>query len=580
MDSRTAAHTLNKIADALDVTGAPKFKSRAFRKAAKSILQLDTDDLAPLLENGELAGTPNVGPATVSIIRELVETGESSYLAKLTDGMPEGLIGLLRIPGLNIKKVHEIHAELGVETIDQLEEAAKSGKLATLKGLGPKTAQKLVEAIRFARESHPQRLFINAVISASQLVESLRRHPDITRAEIAGEVRRRMEVVGSLEIAAECKGDPYEVAQSLGAMAGVESADATPDGVATLRFVDGERLVVHCASHDEFGVALWRATGNHSHVDAVTTASEDAGISIQGNRVVGKNGKVIPTPDEETFYRAVGLQFVPAELREGRGEIEAAKTRSLPRLVEYSDLRGVLHCHSDYSDGTVSIAKMAKAAKERGWEYIGITDHSQAAHYAGGLKPEDVLRQHDEIDKLNANTKGFRILKGIEADILQDGRVDYDEKLLERFDFVIGSIHARFKQTGAQITERVLKAMDNPLLTILAHPTGRLLLSRPPYDLDIDAVLAKAVEKKIAIEVNADPHRLDLDWRYLHDAKRRGVMIEIGPDAHSPLGLDATELGVATARKGWLEAPDVLNTRSAEEIISFAKKKRSAADSD
>jgi DNA polymerase (family 10) len=571
MDSRTAAHTLNKIADALDATGAQKFRSRAFRKAAKAILTLDTDDLAPLVESGELAATPNVGPATVSIVRDLVETGESGYLKQLSEGMPEGLIALLRIPGLNLKKVREIHAELGVETIDQLEEAAKSGRLASLKGLGPKTAEKLVEAIRFARESHPQRLFISAVISASQLVESIRRHPDVTNAEIAGEVRRRMEVVGSIEIAAECKGDPYEVARSLSALAGVEHAEATPDGVATLRFVDGERLIVHCASHDEFGIALWRATGTHSHVHQVEAVAEEIGFSIRGNQLFAKN-QLIPTPDEATFFKVLGMEFIPPEMREARGEVEAARIQSLPTLLEYSDLRGVLHVHSDYSDGTTSIAKMAKAARERGWEYIGITDHYQAAHYAGGLKPDDVLRQHEEIDALNSKSKGFRILKGIEADILQDGQIDYDQKLLERFDFVIGSIHARFRQTGAQITERVLRAMDNPLLTILAHPTGRLLLSRPPYDLDVDAVLAKAVEKKIAIEVNADPHRLDLDWRYLHDAKERGVMIEIGPDAHSPLGLDATELGVAMARKGWLESGDVLNTRSADDVVAFARK--------
>ncbi len=574
MDSRTAAHVLNRIADVLDAVGAPKFKSRAYRKAARSILSLDSENLAPLLASGELADTPNVGPATLSVVRDLVERGESSYLTELSEGMPEGLVGLLRIPGLNLKKVREIHMELGIETIDQLEEAAKSGKLATLKGLGQKTADKLVKSIQFARESDPQRLFIHAVISASQLVEAVRRHPDIVRAEIAGEIRRRLEVVGSIEIAALCSGDPYDVARSLGAMAGVLNADATPDGVATLQFVDGERLAVYCASEADFGIALFRATGNSAHVREVIAQAESNGLELDGYRLLGRDGKRIPTPDEEALYRAAGLQFIPPELREARGEVDSARGSSLPTLIEYGDLRGVLHCHSDYSDGTATIEQMADAARERGWEYIGITDHSQAAHYAGGLTPDDVLRQHDEIDMLNAKLKGFRILKGIEADILQDGRIDYDENLLDRFDFVIGSIHARFRQTGAQITERVLRALDDPRLTILAHPTGRLLLSRPPYELDVDAVLAKALEKGVAIEVNADPHRLDLDWRYLHDAKRRGVMIEIGPDAHSPLGLDATELGVAMARKGWLEAGDVLNTGSAESIIRFARKGR------
>nr|MBA3657508.1 PHP domain-containing protein [Gemmatimonadaceae bacterium] len=316
--------------------------------------------------------------------------------------------------------------------------------------------------------------------------------------------------------------------------------------------------------------------GNQQHASEVIFEAEAKGLRVEGNQLVGKNGGRIAVPDEATLYKAAGLQFVPPEMRESRGEIAAAKAGGLPTLIEHSDLRGVLHCHSDYSDGTATIEQMAKAARSRGWEYLGITDHSQAAHYAGGLKPDDVLRQHAEIDKLNSMLKDFRILKGIEADILRDGRIDYDEKLLERFDFVIGSIHARFKQTGAQITERVLRAMDDPHLTILAHPTGRLLLSRPAYDLDLDAVLAKAVENGVAVEVNADPHRLDLDWRYLHNAKLRGVMIEVGPDAHSPGGLDATELGIGMARKGWLEPGDVLNTGSAQSIIDFARKRLTA----
>ncbi len=527
MDSRTAAHTLNKIADVLEAVGAQKFKSRAYRKAAKSILSLDSDDLAPLLSSGKLGRTPNVGPATLGVVRDLVETGESAYLRELSEGMPEGLTAL-------------------------------------------------VEAIQFARESQPQRLFIHAVISAAQLVEAVRRHPDVKRAEIAGEIRRRLEIIGSIEIAAECGGDPHEVARSLGGMAGVQTAEATADGTATLTFIDGERIVVHCATSDDFALVLFRATGNQQHASEVIFEAEAKGLRVEGNQLVGKNGGRIAVPDEATLYKAAGLQFVPPEMRESRGEIAAAKAGGLPTLIEHSDLRGVLHCHSDYSDGTATIEQMAKAARSRGWEYLGITDHSQAAHYAGGLKPDDVLRQHAEIDKLNSMLKDFRILKGIEADILRDGRIDYDEKLLERFDFVIGSIHARFKQTGAQITERVLRAMDDPHLTILAHPTGRLLLSRPAYDLDLDAVLAKAVENGVAVEVNADPHRLDLDWRYLHNAKLRGVMIEVGPDAHSPGGLDATELGIGMARKGWLEPGDVLNTGSAQSIIDFARKRLTA----
>ena len=283
-------------------------------------------------------------------------------------------------------------------------------------------------------------------------------------------------------------------------------------------------------------------------------------------------GRPIPVADEPALYAALGLPFIVPELRETGEEVGAAATGVLPDLLREEQLRGVLHCHTRYSDGKASVAEMAAAARERGWSWIGISDHSQAAFYAGGLKPDEVRRQHDEIDTLNASSGGgFTILKGIEADILADGRLDYDAELLDRFDFVIGSIHSRFAMEEPAMTERVLRALDDPHLTVLAHPTGRLLLSRDPYGIDIDAVLEKAAERGVAVELNADPHRLDLDWRHLHAAKRLGVTIASGPDAHSTRGLDNTMLGVVMARKGWLEGADVLNTRDVAGVLRFAR---------
>jgi DNA polymerase (family 10) len=278
---------------------------------------------------------------------------------------------------------------------------------------------------------------------------------------------------------------------------------------------------------------------------------------------------------QHAIYTSAGLSFVEPELREGLGEVDAAEHGTLPALVSSKDIRGVLHCHSLYSDGKASVAEMARAAQARGWSYIGITDHSEAAFYAGGLSRDKVKAQHDEIDELNATLDGFRILKGIEADILSDGRLDYGDELLDEFDFVIGSIHARFSMDGAAMTERVLRAFDDKRMTILAHPTGRLLLSRPPYPIDLDAVLEKAVEVGVAIELNADPKRLDLDWRHLRRAKALGATIEIGPDAHSPAGLDVMDIGVGIARKAWLERTDILNTGSADDVVAFAKARRS-----
>jgi DNA polymerase (family 10) len=298
-------------------------------------------------------------------------------------------------------------------------------------------------------------------------------------------------------------------------------------------------------------------------------------MTLTRDGVRDASGMTRAIASEQDLYDALQMEFIPPELREGMGEVEAAAAHALPALLTAADIRGILHCHSEYSDGSVPIAEMAAAARERGWQYIGISDHSQAAFYAGGLKPDVVARQHEEIDRLNANaTDGFRILKGIECDILADGHLDYDDAIRDRFDYVIGSIHSRFSMERDEMTARILRAMDDPHLTILAHPTGRLLLQREPYALDLDAVIAKAVETGVCLELNADPARLDLDWRWCRKAKERGARIEIGPDAHSPRGLDHTWFGVLLARKAWLTAGDVLNTRTADEVLAIARARR------
>ncbi|HUQ82250.1 MAG TPA: PHP domain-containing protein, partial [Gemmatimonadaceae bacterium] len=344
-------------------------------------------------------------------------------------------------------------------------------------------------------------------------------------------------------------------------------------GSASIRYIDGAHLNLHCVPEPDFAVAWWRATGSATHVSQMTERLAARSLRLDGDIVVDDRAQRVPVPDEPALYSLVGLACVPPEMREGLGELDAA-TRALPELVRLGDIRGVLHCHSTYSDGVVTIAEMAAAAKERGWSYLGITDHSQSAFYAGGLKPDDVARQHDEIDALNASGIGIRILKGIEADVLVTGHLDYDDATLERFDYVIGSVHSRFKMSESEMTARILTAMDDPRLTVLGHPTGRLLLSRDPYPLDMDALLEKAAESGVALELNSDPKRLDLDWRYLKRAKELGVPIEIGPDAHSTRGLDCVEIGIGIARKGWLEAGDILNARSADEILAFAAGRR------
>ena len=572
MDSRSAAHVLSQIAAFLELAGENRFKSRAYQTAARSLLALAADDLGALLRSGELAKVRGLGPATLAVVRDLVETGESRSLEQLREATPEGLLELMSVPGLGIEKIHKLHAEIGIASLADLEAAAQDGRLAKVKGMGPKTAQKILKGIGFMRDAGVMSLYPHAAVEANALVASIRSHPDVVRAEIAGSIRRRREVIADIDIVAACAHAPAEVAQSFTRIAGVRSASGA-GGAVSIRYIDGTRMDLYCVEPENFAVALWRATGSADHIEAVGRRLASRGMRLAGDSLLDKRGRPIPCGDEAAVYAAAALAQIPPELREGLGEVEAAASRTLPHLVELSDLQGVLHCHSQYSDGKATIAEMASAARAKGWSYIGISDHSQAAFYASGVAREAMLEQHDEIDALNASLSDFRVLKGVEADILADGRLDYDAELLDRFDYVIASIHSRFKMDGNAMTERVLRAMDDPHMTVLAHPTGRLLLSRDAYAIDVEAVLEKAADTGVAIEVNADPHRLDLDWRYLHRAKDLGVTIEIGPDAHSRGGLEWTELGVAMARKGWTERSDVLNARSATDVVAFAQRR-------
>jgi len=574
MDSRSAAHVLSQIGTLLEVKGEQKFKARAYKGAARSLIALDTDDLAPLVRSGELADTPGIGPATLSVVRELVETGESSYLNQLREGMPEGFLDLLRVPGLNLAKVQLIHDELGVQSLEDLEQAAQNGRLAELPKFGKKTADKILRGIEVLRRNAHLQRFPAAAIESQVLLATVLKHPDITGGEVAGSIRRHREVVADIDIVAACSSDPVKVAESFARSPGVRETHPNEDpGSVHIQFVDGSQLDMHCVRQADYAVALWRATGSTAHVEEVNALARARGFEIRENALFS-NGKRVAVASEDEFFAALDLQMIPPELREGMGEIEAAARRELPDLVVFEDLRGVLHCHTDYSDGSATIEEMALAAKKRGWDYIGITDHSESAFYAGGLKRDKLQQQLDEIDELNASLDGFRILKGIEADIMADGRLDYDSGILDQLDFVVGSIHSRFSMEREAMTKRVLTALDDPHLTILAHPTGRLLLSREPYAIDIEAVLEKAADVGAAVELNADPHRLDLDWRYCRQAKELGVTIEIGPDAHSTPGLDNVHFGIGMARKAWLEAGEILNARSTEEVLAFAARRR------
>jgi DNA polymerase (family 10) len=576
MDPQVAAHRLNEISLLLEVRGENPFKARAFATAARTIQGLDEDDISALVRSHEIAKLPGIGAKTLGVLSDLVETGDSAYLDELRETTPDGLVEMLRIPGLGPARIHQLHTGLGIETVAELEAAARDGRLAGLPGFGVKTAAKILSGIAKLRETSGFLLHGVAATEGARVVRALGRIPGVARVELAGSLRRSAEVVRDIDVVVGVEGAVPPVLEAAARIAGVQESGAAGSDSVTLRMINGVRIDVHCVADAELPLALWRATGSREHCDDVLARLERNGWTIRGRQLVGPGGKVDDDPTERDLYRAAGLEWIPVELREHRGEIDAAATGSLPRLIELTDIRGALHCHTKYSDGTTGILEMARAARAKGWTYLGISDHSQAAEYAGGLTRDAVLRQHDEIDRVNQEFDGFRVLKGIEADILADGHLDYGDELLDRFDFVIGSIHARQSMTADQMTRRVLTAMSDPRLTILGHPTGRLLLAREPFAIDLDAVIQTAAETGVALELNCDPHRLDLDWRVLQVCRQRGVTVELGPDAHSPDELDFIDFGIQIARKGWLESGNVLNAGSADDVIRFARQRRSS----
>ena len=544
MDKRAAAHVLESIASLLELKGENPFKVRAFSTAAQ-VLESFTGDLPQALDSGALAEMKGIGPATLEVIRETALTGRSSLLESLQREIPAGLVEMRRVPGLGVTKIRTVHERLGISTLAELEAAARDGRLAALPRFGEKTAEKVLRGIAFVRRASGFFLSHDAARAADEARRALAALPGVARVEVAGSVRRRAEVVRDVDLVAVCDGSVPEVA-------GVD---------------------VHCTSADRFGHAWVRATGSVRHWEMLAARATQCGLRLDETGL-WRGGEAVPCPDEEALYAALGLAWIPPELREGGDEIACAAAGTLPRLVTRADLRGLVHCHSVYSDGTDTLPALADACRAAGYGYLGLTDHSVAAAYAGGLGEAKVQRQHDEIDALNRGPGRFRILKGIEADILADGTLDYTSELLDRFEFVIGSVHSRMEQDGPTMTQRVLRAMDDPHLTVLGHPTGRLLLARDPYPIDLHAVIARAAERGVAIEINGDPRRLDLDWRLCAEARAASVTIVIGADAHSLAGLENAEWGLGIARKGGLEAGDILNTRDADAFVAFARSRR------
>ncbi len=573
MDRTSVAHVLDQIASYLELKGENPFRVRAFRTAAKAVSGL-TVEPAEALADGSLGAAKGVGPGTLAIVQELVAVGRSELFEQLREDVPAGLVEMLGISGLGVSRVRTIHDRLSIESLAELEVAGRDGRLAALPGFGPRTAENVVKGIAFLRRAQAFRLSHHAAEEAEILRAALERLPGVAKAIIAGEVRRRCEVVRELVLVAVGEIPAGEIFRALGELPGIDEVAGVDERRVTLRTAGGMAARIVVTPPVNLGAVLVQATGSDAHLERLASCASARGFGLDG-AALWKGSQFVATPDEATLYRALGLAEIPPELREGGDDVERAAAGPFPRLLETVDLQGFVHCHTSYSDGVLGIEELARACREAGYAYVGLTDHSKAAAYAGGLSVDDLHRQWAEIDAVNAVLGDVRVLKGIESDILADGQLDYDDATLAGFEFVIGSIHSRFAMSEVEMTARVLRALDCPYLTILGHPTGRLLLSREAYPLDLERVFAKAAATGVAIEINADPHRLDLDWRVLRRARELGVLISIGSDAHDRAGIGNMVYGVGIARKGGLRKEDVLNTRSAEDFLAFARARRS-----
>lgn len=564
VDTKTVVGVLEEIAVLLELKGENPFKSRSYTSVARNLEQ-HADDVQTLVAEKRLREVKGVGDALEQKIEELVTTGALEYHQKLRAEFPDTLFDLFGIPGLGGKRIKTLYQDVGITSLDELEKACNEDRIAALKGFGAKSQQKILEGIAFARLHEGQHLVHHARAAADRILDYLKASKAVIRIEVAGSLRRSKEVVKDVDIIASSK-DPEALMKRFVEFEDVVNVTGHGDTKSSVILESGIAADLRVVTDAQFPYALHHFTGSKEHNVAMRQRAKERGLKMNEYGLFDEDEKNIPCKDEAAIFKKLELPFIPPELREDNGELELKK---IPPLVELEDLIGVVHCHSTYSDGRASIEDMATASKKLGFKYFGLADHSQSAAYAGGLREAAIVKQHKEIDALNAKLKGIRILKGIESDIRADGALDYPEKILKTFDFIVASVHSNLNMNEAEATKRVLRAIEDPYTTILGHPTGRLLLQREGYPLKWDAIFEACAKHRVAIEINANPRRLDIDWRLIKRAKEHGVMFSIGPDAHSTEGLNDVTYGVGIARKGWLTPDDILNCLDADGFLAW-----------
>ena len=558
------AELFERYAALLEIDGANAFRVRAYRNAARTIENLPQSAAGMVDEGADLSELPGIGEDLAGKVQAIVESGSFRELDELESEVPEGLAALSDLPGLGPKRTAHLHRELGVDDLDGLRAAAEAGKVRALDGFGEKTEAKILDAI--ARRAGQETRF--RLATAEQLAEPLLAHlravDGVEQAEIAGSYRRRKETVGDLDIVVVA-GTGSPVMDRFAGYDAVEEVVSKGETRSTVRLRNGLQVDLRVMEQAAYGAALHYFTGSKAHNIRTRRIAGEEGCKLNEYGLFRDDQRIAGT-DEVEVYAALRLEWMPPELREDRGEIEAARSGTLPELVTLDAIRGDLHCHTTWSDGRDSLRAMADAAKARGYAYLAVTDHSRHSRIANGLDPERLAEQLDAIDRLADELDGFRLLKGSEVDILEDGALDLPDDILRRLDLRVCSLHHRLDLPRSQQTERVLRAMDNRLFNILAHPTGRLIDKRAPAELDLERVLEGARERGCHLEINAQPERLDLDDTHARMAKEIGVKLAISSDAHATAGLATLRFGIDQARRAWLGPDDVLNTRPWSEL--------------
>ena len=560
---------LEEIALLLEIQGENPFKVRAYRQGAEIVSGYDGDIVA-LAREEKLEGIKGIGEALRDKLHELATTGELEFHKKLRASYPDSFFGLFDITGLGPKKIAALHKTLGIDSVAALKAACDSGKVAGLPGFGDKTQVKILEAIARLEQSAGVFRLDEATTAAEEILEILRFHPDVLRAAVAGSTRRSKELVHDLDfIVATPK--PAELTAFFATQPFAKEVIAHGDTKCSILLESGMQCDLRAVSNDQFPFALMYFTGSKEHNVAIRSRALKQGWSLNEYGFTGENLPVVR--DEADIYRALGLDFVPPELRENRGEIEAADEGTLPRLIEWENLRGTFHNHTTESDGRSTLDQMAEGARELGLQYLGISDHSKSSPQARGLDEERLAAQLEAIATWNREHGGpqFRLFAGSEVDILKDGSLDFDEDLLARLDFAVASVHNVLNLDEDTMTRRIIRAMESPHITMLGHLTGRMLLRRDGYAVNHEKIIDCAAATRTVIELNCNPKRFDMDWRWWHRARDKGVLCSINPDAHSVNQLQFLKFGASVARKGWLRRQDVINTKPLAEIEAWLK---------